>query len=207
LLELKTSSLKYFLFILFFGCTAVLISQTDTVSEKKINKKAVYREARKATVMSAILPGLGQVYNRKWWKVPIIYAGLGGFGYLLTTNQAKYNYYGKNLKYENDGDPNTINETKYNSDQLLTLKNDYRKYRDLGLIGCAIIYALNIVDANVDAHLKTFDVSDNLGLEIKPYNNLYCFNGSFGLQTGLSLNLKIKTKPQISRIDADFNLR
>ena len=178
----------FFIAIVFFSVSA--FSQSDTVKvDKKKNKKAIYGEARKATIMSTILPGLGQAYNRKWWKVPIVYAGLGGFGYLLTTNQQKFAFYGKNLKAENDGDPNTINETKYNSDQLLALKNDYRKYRDLGVIGCAIIYVLNIVDANVDAHLKTFDVSDDLSLQVNPYSN---FDYNNKLQAGLTLKLKFK---------------
>jgi len=179
----------FFISFVLFGLT--LFSQTDTVKTEK-NKKAIYREARKATIMSAVIPGLGQAYNHKWWKVPIVYAGLGGFGYLFYTNQQNFAFYGKNLKYENDGDANTINETKYNSDQLLTLKNEYRKYRDLGVIGITIIYVLNIVDANVDAHLKTFDVSDDLSLQIKPYNTVYCFNNSVGMQTGISLQLKFK---------------
>ncbi len=184
---------KFIFFIAFVFFSATVFSQSDTVKvDKKKNKKAIYGEARKATIMSAILPGLGQAYNRKWWKVPIVYAGLGGFGYLLYTNQQNFSYYAKNLKAENDGDANTINETKYNSDQLLNLKNDFRKYRDLGAIGCAIIYVLNIVDANVDAHLKTFDVSDDLSLELKPYNNVYCFNNKVGMQTGVSINLKFK---------------
>jgi len=170
-------------------------SQSDTAkTEKKLNKKAIYGNARKATVMSAIIPGLGQVYNRKWWKAPIIYAGLGGFGYLLYYNQGQYAYYAKNLKYENDDDPSTINETNYSSDQLLSEKTRYRKYRDMGFIGCAIIYALNIVDANVDAHLKTFDVSDDLSLRIRPYTNVYCTNNSFGIQNGLSLSLNFKSR-------------
>lgn len=196
----------FFIAVVFFSVDA--FSQADTIKvEKKNTKKSIYREARKATIMSAVVPGLGQAYNRKWWKVPIVYAGLGGFGYLFYTNQQNFSYYGKNLKAENDGDANTINETIYNSDQLLNLKNDYRKYRDLGVIGCTIIYVFNIIDANVDAHLKTFDVSDDLSLELKPYSNFYSFNNSYGLQTGLSLNLKIKNKPQISRIYTDYNLR
>lgn len=184
---------KFIFLIAFVFLNLYAFSQSDTLkTEKKAKNKAIYREARKATIMSAIIPGLGQAYNRKWWKVPIVYAGIGGFGYLLYTNQQNFTYYGKNLKAENDGDPNTINETKYNSDQLLSLKNDFRKYRDLGVIGCAIIYVLNIVDANVDAHLKTFDVSDDLSLQIKPYSNVYCFNNKSGIQTGVSLNLKFK---------------
>lgn len=187
------NKLIFFSAIIFFSLSFNCVAQSDTLkADKTKSKKAIYKEARKTTVMSAIIPGLGQAYNRKWWKVPVVYAGIGGFGYLFYANQQKYSFYGKNLKAENDGDPNTLNETKYSSDQLLTLKNDFRKYRDLGIIGCAIIYVLNIVDANVDAHLKTFDVSDDLSLELKPYNNVYCFNNSVGLQTGLSLNLKFK---------------
>ena len=196
--------LKFIFFLAFVFFSVNTFSQSDTVKvDKNKNKKAIYGEARKATIMSAIIPGLGQAYNRKWWKVPIVYAGLGGFGYLFYTNQQNFSFYGKNLKAENDGDPNTINETKYNSDQLLTLKSEYRRYRDLGVIGCAIIYVLNIVDANVDAHLKTFDVSDDLSLELKPYSNFYSFNNSYGLQTGLSLNLKIK--PRISRMNTNIS--
>jgi len=183
---------KFIFFITLVLFSVTTFSQSDTVKVAKKNKKAIYGEARKATVMSAIVPGLGQAYNRKWWKVPIVYAGLGGFGYLLYTNQQKFAYYGKNLKAENDGDPNTINETKYGTDQLLSLKNGFRKYRDLGAIGCAIIYVLNIADANVDAHLKTFDVSDDLSIQIRPYSNGYCFNNSVGLQTGVSVQLKFK---------------
>ncbi|HWY13247.1 MAG TPA: DUF5683 domain-containing protein [Bacteroidia bacterium] len=196
-----------FYFVLLFSISGLVISQkADTVKvDKKLSKKAIYREARKATIMSAIIPGLGQAYNRRWWKVPIVYAGLGGFGYLFYINQRQYAFYAKNLKAENDGDPNTINETKYSSDQLLVLKNNYRKNRDLGFIGMSIIYIFNMVDANVDAHLRTFDVSDDLTLQIKPYSNVYCLNNSVGLQTGLSLNLKFRKKPQISRIYTDYD--
>lgn len=195
------------LFSLFFSIFSFNAISQDTLKvEKKGKNKAIYYEARKATIMSAILPGLGQAYNKKWWKVPIVYAGIGGFGYLFYTNQQNFNFYGKNLKYENDGDPNTINETKYDSDQLLTLKNDYRKYRDLGIIGCVVIYALNIVDANVDAHLKTFDVSDDLSLQIKPYSNFYSFNNSSGFQTGITLNLRFINQPRISRMNTNISV-
>ena len=181
--------------LIFFVQSSGLVAQTDSDSvkaEKKINKKAIYGNARKATIMSAILPGLGQAYNKKWWKVPIVYAGLGGFGYLFYYNQSRFNYYSKNLRAEYDEDPGTLNETDYTGDQLLVLKNDHRKYRDLGIIGLAAIYALNIIDANVDAHLKTFDVSDDLSLKIRPYNNLYYTHNSIGLQSGLSLSLNFK---------------
>lgn len=168
-------------------------AQTDTVKVEKKANNSTYRQARIATVMSAVLPGAGQAYNKKYWKIPIIYAGLGGFGYMLFANQERYEFYGSKLRAENDNDPNTINDTGYDSDNLLRIKNKYRKDRDLGIIGCAIIYALNILDANVDAHLRTFDVSDNLSLQVKPYQNLYLTNNNqYGFQTGIALNFKFK---------------
>jgi hypothetical protein len=72
-------------------------------------KKVIYTEPRTASIMSAILPGLGQVYNRKYWKVPIIYAGLGGLGYLFYVNQTQYVEYRSNVRAYFDDDPSTVN--------------------------------------------------------------------------------------------------
>ena len=187
--------MKLFYFILtfyFLLVTAPSLAQSDTVKTEKKKPVSTYRRARTASVMSAILPGAGQVYNKKYWKVPIIYAGLGGFGYLFYVNQERFSYYSKNLKAEYDNDANTINESGYSGTQLQTLKADYRKTRDLGIIGCAVFYALNILDANVDAHLTTFDVSDDLSLQIKPYSHFYSFNNNNGIQTGFAIQLNLK---------------
>jgi hypothetical protein len=183
--------LKYFVVcsVLFFPLAMVA---QDTVKVAK-DKKKIYRHARIATIMSAAIPGAGQFYNRKYWKPPIIYAGLAGFGYMLVKNQNEYQKYSSYLKAENDGDPNTINPTKYNSDQLLGLKVQYRKNRDIGIIGLTIMYLVNIVDANVDAHLKTFDVSDDLSLNNKPYGNFARTSPySLGFQGGVCIQLNFK---------------
>lgn len=161
----------------------------DSIQSKRAIKKAIYLHARKATIMSSCLPGLGQIYNRKYWKAPIVYAALGGLAYWGITNQIKYKYYSDNLKALYDDDVNTVNETLYTGDQLVTQKRFYRKYRDYAIIAGALVYILNIIDANVDAHLKTFDVSDDLSLQINPYSNLDYNNK---LQAGLSLRLKFK---------------
>jgi hypothetical protein len=163
--------------------------QKDSVQSKKAVKKAIYGSARKATIMSACLPGLGQIYNKKYWKAPVIYAALGGLGYWGVTNQIKYKYYSTNLKADNDDDPNTVNATLYSSDQLITQKKYYQKYRDISIMLGALVYLVNIIDANVDAHLRTFDVSDDLSLQLNPYSNLDYNNK---LQAGLSLKLKFK---------------
>ena len=82
--------------------------------------------------MSACFPGLGQIYNRKYWKAPVIYAAIGGLGYWGVTNQIKYKYYSDNLRAANDDDPSTVNSTLYSSDQLITQKKYYQKYLNCG---------------------------------------------------------------------------
>lgn len=192
--------MKFFLHILFFVFISVSVNaqqndslrnaqKQDSIQAKRAVRKAIYGNARKATIMSACLPGLGQIYNRKYWKAPVIYAALGGLGYWGVTNQIKYKYYSNNLRAANDDDPNTINSTLYSSDQLITQKKYYQKNRDISVMLGALMYLINIIDANVDAHLKTFDVSDDLSLQVNPYSNLDYNNK---LQAGLSLKLKFK---------------
>lgn len=141
----------------------------DSLKTEQTKKKRVYSHARRATLMSTFLPGLGQAANKKYWKIPLIYAGLGGFTYMFVVNNNEYTYYRQNLLALTDNDPNTGNSTFYNQDQLKVLKDQYKKSRDLAVIGFVAVYALNIIDANVDGHLMTFDVSDNLGLNIDPW--------------------------------------
>ena len=184
--------------MLFVSCSFVLAQQNDSlykahrkdsIYSKRAVRKAIYGSARKATIMSACFPGLGQIYNRKYWKAPVIYAAIGGIGYWGITNQIKYKYYSTNLRAANDDDPNTANSTLYTSDQLITQKKYYQKYRDISIMLGALVYLVNIIDANVDAHLRTFDVSDDLSLQLNPYSNLDYNNK---LQAGLSLKLKFK---------------
>lgn len=162
---------------------------TDSAQKAKALKKKIYAGPRKATIMSAILPGLGQVYNKKAWKVPIIYAGLGGFGYMFVTNNKEYNFYRKHLIAEYDDDSTTFNTSGYSGDQLRILKLQYRRYRDIGIIGMGLIYIFNIIDANVDGHLKTFDVSDDLSIHIDPWQNSYRTATGYKIATGLSLKV------------------
>jgi hypothetical protein len=140
---------------------------------------------RKAAIYSALLPGFGQAYNKSWWKIPIIYGSIGCFAYLTDFNQKKYSYIRKNLIAQTDNDPNTLNETGLPSAQLIELKRQYKNRRDLCLAGMVAIYILQIVEAHVDAHLKTFDVSDNLSLNIEPM-----VGESLYFTAGIKLNLR-----------------
>lgn len=166
-----------------------MVFKKDSIKAKRAVNKAIYSSARKATIMSAIFPGLGQAYNKKYWKMPIIYSALGGIAYWGISNQTKYKYYSKYLSYQNDDNSETINTTGYTTDQLITQKRYYRKYRDMAIMTGAFVYLINIIDANVDAHLKTFDVSDDLSLQVNPYSN---FDYNNKLQAGLTLKLKFK---------------
>lgn len=172
--------------------SSMVLNPKDS-SIRKLDKKKIYSSSRKATILSAILPGAGQVYNKKYWKLPIIYAGLGGFGYMFAFYNGQYNVARKYLKAEYDGDSTTVNNTGLSGDQLLVYKTKYRKFRDISVIGLAAVYVLNIIDANVDAHLKTFDVSDDLSLQIKPWEEVYSFsNGNTNFAAGISIKLKFK---------------
>jgi hypothetical protein len=116
------------------------------------------------------LPGLGQVYNGKWWKVPIIYGGFGGLIYSSVFNDLKCREFRDAYLLRIDDDPNTVDQFdgRYSDANLRELVDFYQRNRDLSLIFTGVLYALNIVDAAVDAHLKDFDVSDDLSLKVRP---------------------------------------
>ncbi|MCB9186120.1 MAG: hypothetical protein H6601_05175 [Flavobacteriales bacterium] len=145
----------------------VVKSSTDT-TETVVKKKK--HSPFRATIMSAALPGLGQVYNGKWWKVPIIYGGFGGLIYSSVFNDLKCRTYRDAYLIRIDDDPNTTDqfEGRYSDANLRELVDFYQRNRDLSLIFTGVLYALNIIDASVDAHLKDFDVSDDLTLKVRP---------------------------------------
>lgn len=122
----------------------------------------------KAAFFSAALPGLGQIYNKKYWKIPIVWGGLAGFGYAIDYYHVRYQFYRTNLLYEINQDPNYPNETNLNQDQLRSARDFYRRNRDQFVLYGILFYLLNIVDAHVDAHLKEFDVNQDLSVQVIP---------------------------------------
>lgn len=185
---MKTSLLYTFL-ALFIYCNVAHAQVDDSLKMTRGTRKAIYSTARKAMIMSACLPGLGQAYNKSYWKIPVIYVALGGLSYWGINSHKQYKYYSNNLRYENDGDSTTINVSNYSTDQLIIQKKDFRKSRDNAIMIGILVYLINVIDANVDAHLKTFDVSDDLSLQIKPYTN---FSYNYKLQSGITLKLNFK---------------
>lgn len=158
------------------------VKSVEAPSEESV----YYHSPKKATIMSAILPGLGQAYNKKYWKIPILYGGFAAAGYYLNDNLKNIDKYKKVYIAATDNDPNTVNTTPYNPKQLDQLIDTYKQWRDLSYIAFVVIYALNIIDANVDAHLFYFDVSEDISLNWAPYLSPHRHQG-----VGLSLTLKL----------------
>ena len=127
---------------------------------------------KKATLLSVAVPGAGQVYNKKYWKVPIIYGGLGLSIYYLDRNLDLINLYRGDLIAIQDDDPNTVPQTEFPESSLNTLLDQYKNLRDWSYIAIGAIYALQIIDANVDAHLFNFDVDEDLSLIVLPYMDM-----------------------------------
>lgn len=144
-----------------------------------------------ATVLSMLMPGLGQIYNQKLWKVPVILGGAASLAYMVDFNQRGYNRFG-NAYREFPEDEFDGNRSR---DELKLLRDAYRRNRDLSVISLVALYALNIIDANVDAHLFDWDISDNLALSVEPviygepspYGSIAAFQPVMGLSFKCSI--------------------
>jgi uncharacterized protein DUF5683 len=148
---------------LFFSTSCVTAQQyTDSLS--------ISHSPTKATILSAVLPGAGQVYNKKYWKVPVLYAGFATLGYFIKFNNDEYKTFKEAFIFRVDGDESTTDDYVgiYSDQDLERLKDFYRRNRDLSIVGISLLYILNIIDANVDAHLFYFNVSDELTMNWQP---------------------------------------
>lgn len=155
---------------------------TDSILRIKHNPKIA--------ALLSIIPGGGQIYNHKWWKVPVVYACLGVSGYFIYDFSTKTSLYQKEYIHRINGEIALLNPklAKYPDENILALKNYYRRNMEIAIGAFAILYVLNIIDATVDAHLFYFDISDDLSMKIKPsFNNNY-HTGTFS--SGLALTIK-----------------
>ncbi len=172
----------WLLLILFFTTGFSAYSQKTESDSTQTKKSEVIHSPRRATIYSAVLPGLGQIYNRKYWKVPLIYGGFVTFGYFINFNNDQYITYRQAYSDIIDNDPTTnshlylkVNpsllkpENKADYTQALRIAKDgSRRNRDLVVISTAVFYALNIIDASVDAHFFNFDIGDDLTINWVP---------------------------------------
>ncbi len=133
-------------------------------------------DPRKALYYSAVLPGLGQAYNRKYWKIPIIYGGFIALGYGLNYYIDSQTYY-ENCLFDTINDPTMTTACGYTQDQLRRLESGYRKQRDYFILYIGLFYLLQIVDAHVDAHLMEFDNNPDFQVRLGPYNEVSPLTG------------------------------
>lgn len=193
------------------------IIKSDTVawvSDKMLNNKATESiikntvrfkpDPNKAVLYSAIFPGLGQIYNKKYWKLPLVYGGFLGLTYAISWNGRQYSDYTgaykaimsenyqsqENIKIWGAFIPKGTSPQSLNNAEVTTWRNRfkrqrdaYRRYRDLSIIGAVALYGLCMIDAYVDAHLFDFDISPDLSLRVEPQvqNNPFS-QRSFGVQ-------------------------
>jgi hypothetical protein len=185
---------------------------TDTLPAAKKSTRPLKLDPMKATMLAATFPGAGQIYTRKYWKIPVVYAGFAGLGYAVAYNTKWYNTYSKAYQDFTDNIPETDSyaeliksppQEQYDpslgsddfdkstaawiQDQLLAQVDYFRKYRDLSYIGIAAWYLISILDANVDASLSDYNINENLKLAIAPITIPY--HSFAGLGVGLTMTI------------------
>ena len=185
------------LFCLFICLATQAQSNKDELDETaKQNKKNISRaldplRPAKAAFYSAVLPGLGQAYNKKYWKIPIVYAAIGtGFYFYLDNNKLYKQYrnaYKRRLAGFTDDEFYGPGDTPFLSDEaLIRAQRTLKRNKELSMLVTVGLYALNIIEANVDAHLLQYNLDENLAL--KPFIDFN--NPNYTTQIGLSLNIK-----------------
>lgn len=186
-------------FILLFSSVITCGAQTqDTIPVRRERVRKYTVEPVRSTMFAAALPGLGQIYNRKYWKVPFVYAGFGALGYAVSFNTQYYNSFinayqdftdiipetNSYLELLVNQDPATydpvLHPETYNPSNEAWVKTSllngvdyYRKYRDLSYIGIVAWYLFTIIDAHVDASLYDYDISDDLSVYLLPVSATY----------------------------------
>jgi hypothetical protein len=180
LLFLLTFSTKVFSQNIVVDSSKIIAKDTlvKKMSKKDSLKKFYKIIPRVSTIRSAMVPGWGQINNRQYWKLPFIAGAFGVNIFFIIYNDTRYHYYKGYLQQATDqqATASTINVPLYNQDlsrdynvnQLNTIVSGYRRNRDGSYLLLAVVWAANIVDANVTAHLKTFDMTDDISLKIQP---------------------------------------
>ena len=181
--------------IFFIGLLFFFLGSHTVFSQKKTEAALIAKDTlksndidpltpAKAAFYSAILPGLGQAYNKKYWKIPIVYGAMGVSLYYYIDSKNSYNEYRDEYKRRLEGLGRTEEFERYDDQTLINAQKFYQRNRDLSAFFVIGFYVLNIIDANVDAALIQFNVNENLSL--KP--NIYLNNVTDGTNVGLTFN-------------------
>ena len=157
--------------------TFSLVFWSNSNSYAQIQKKS----PKKAAILS-IVPGAGQFYTKKYWKIPIIYSALIASSYYINDNNNEYKFYKNTYLNRQDGISDNLN---YNNNELIVLKDFYKRNREVSVMLFSLTYLLNIIDASVNAHLFEYEVNENLSIQIEPIKMIDSHH------TGIALNIKL----------------
>ena len=160
---------KFIFFVFCFFTTKLSFSQSNEITPKEV---AIY---------SSIIPGSGQFINKKFWKIPIIYTCIGTCIYFASDNNKKYKIYKDEFLNRQNNSISNPELTNISSQDLIVLKDYYRRNRDVSYLFLALSYFINIIDASVDRHLMTFDVNEDLSMSINNNYNSFFFELNFAI--------------------------
>ncbi|HEY5917932.1 MAG TPA: DUF5683 domain-containing protein [Chryseolinea sp.] len=167
---------------------SLLIDGRDTL---ELTSYAARYDPRKALLYAAVVPGLGQIYNKKYWKLPLVYGGMFALGYAINFYQDGYTTYKaklyRNLESGFEADDAVYPDDSYTTANYRHIVDEYKRERDFMIILMGGVYLLQMIDAHVDAHLKEFDLNPKLQLSVRPTVEQ---NDLIGRQSGISLVLK-----------------
>lgn len=171
-----------------------LILKQDTPIETTEVKTSSH--SPKTATWLALIPGAGQAYNHKYWKMPIVYAGFGTTIYFAVRNNNDYHLYRDAYDFKMGTNTDVSQQAqeesaKYTTDNLITLRDYYRRNMELSWILTAAWYIVQIIDANVDAHFFYYDIDDDLTLHVEPQWNMIQYDKTLGYGNNIGLTLTL----------------
>jgi len=156
-------------------------------SKKKIFDDSTRSSAKHAALLGLAFPGLGQVYNKKYWKLPIVYGGIAGCIFWVSRQAKSTKQYNQYLVQRTNGITLPTGIERYSTAQLESIRNTHRRSVQLASFVTMMVWGFTILDAAVDAHIKPFDISENLSMQIKPSIKQSNFQEYVALQINLNL--------------------
>lgn len=176
--------------VCFMVCLMPLLAQNQVDSVSHHLPMEIKHSPKKAVILALTLPGAGQIYNKKYWKLPIVYGGLAASSFYIAYNHNKFKGFETALSIRRNGGDDEYKDIYSSESALETNMLNFRNERDRAILITAGIYLLQVIDAYVDAHLYDFDISDDLTMNIQPAFNYDIQTQS--LQSGISLNLSLR---------------
>ncbi len=151
-----------------------------------------YPSPKKAAILSLAIPGGGQIYNKRWWKLPLVYGAVVGMGFTIDYQQRNFRRLRDALELKRDSLPHEFSGTSIDNVRALrSLRDEFDKNTQLAYVGMFLVYTLQTLEAYVDAHLKGFDVNDDIGMELKPKLDL---NGLGAPTIGLGVTVPLNRR-------------